>query len=156
MFTGPGASIHADSPAIGTVIPCSGVPVVPPSVERVAIVDIHGVRTENPSGVGPHLVSTRDGSSQGSQKFPCKEDLIGSFVAKSFSPRVLTGRTCRETVGFSRIIEDLYNSQPNCTGQLPSLKRERAIRIYRETYRILGSCRNSPMLPNQVHVGDSS
>lgn len=32
-------------------------------------------------------------SFQRSQKSPCKQDLIGQSVAKSFSPRILTGRT---------------------------------------------------------------
>lgn len=96
-------------------------------------------------------------SLRGSQNFPCKEDLVSRFVAKSYSTRILTGRTCRGTVGFSRMIKDLYSTQPNCTGQSPPLKRIRAIRIYKETYGILGGCelKQGPLSVENCHVSDT-
>lgn len=83
-------------------------------------------------------------SSQGSQKFPCKENLFGQFMAKP--PRILTGRTCRGTVGFSGIIKGLFTCRPNCTGQFAILKRVRARRIHKEIFGIVRSCICSQMI----------
>lgn len=50
---------------------------------------------------------------------PVTRLMIGRYVVKSFLAEMLTGRTCRETVGTSRIIEDLYPLYPNSMGKIP-------------------------------------